>query len=131
MNIKVYVLEKTKDKNQLAAIKEYDKRLTRYCKIKLFTLKNEEELNKLPEKSYKIMVHEKHETISSEALADKIQTLGLIGKSDISLILSDSEEFDDSFALSKMTMSTGMSLTVLYEQIYRAYRIMKNEPYHK
>jgi len=130
MNIKVYVTEKVKDKYQLAAIKEYDKRLSRYCKIKQVIIK-ENELDKIPSKSYKIGLNDKSDTIMSEDLANKLEHLALTGKSDVAIVLVDQVQADEYLSLSSMTMSTGMTLTVLYEQIYRAFRIMKNEPYHK
>ncbi len=131
MNLKIYVDEKVKDKFQLQAIKEYDKRLTRYCKMKQVIFKDQEELSKISDRTYKIIVNITGKSISSEELANKLEHLGVIGKSDIAFILSDDFQGDDHICLSSMSMSTGMSLTVLYEQIYRAFRIQKNEPYHK
>lgn len=130
MNIKVYVTTKVKNKHQLAAIKEYDKRLSRYCKISMVEVKNINDHN-IPAKSYKILIDETSQSISSEDLADKLNHLAVTGKSDLAFILFDTEEFDEKLALTSMTMSLGMTLTVLYEQVYRAFRIMKNEPYHK
>ena len=131
MNIKIYVDEKIKDKYQLQAIKEYDKRLTRYCKLKQVVYKTREDLKAIQGKTYKILVNEKGPSISSEELASKLENLAVTGKSDVAFILADSCDMDDYISLSSMTLSKGISLTVLYEQIYRAFRIQKNEPYHK
>ncbi len=131
MNIKIYISEKIKDKDELNAIQEYEKRLSRYCKFKIITVKSVEELSKLPEKIYKIKISPRGQVISSEDLAERINRYGLTGKSDVAFILDQEIDVDEHLALSKMTMGTGISTTVLIEQIYRAYRIMKNEPYHK
>ncbi len=131
MNIKVYITEKIKNKNEIAAYKEYEKRLSRYCKISLVTIKSIEELNDVKSKVYKILLNSNGQTLSSEDLAEKINHLGLTGKSDIAFMLVDECACDEHLALSKMDLGTGIATTVLYEQIYRAYRIMRNEPYHK
>jgi 23S rRNA (pseudouridine1915-N3)-methyltransferase len=130
MNIKVYIDEKIKNKHQLGAIKEFDKRLSRYCKIKLVTIKPSE-LDSISDKTHKIYVHESGESITSEGLSDKLNHLGVTGKSDVAFILMNTDTYEETMCLSSMTLSTGMTVTVLYEQIYRAYRIMRNEPYHK
>jgi 23S rRNA (pseudouridine1915-N3)-methyltransferase len=131
MNIKIYIPPKIKDKDELNAIQEYEKRLSRYCKFKIITIKSVEELSKLPEKIYKIKISPIGQVISSEDLAERINRYGLTGKSDVAFILEQEIDADEHLALSKMTMGTGISTTVLIEQIYRAYRIMRNEPYHK
>lgn len=131
MNFKIYIPEKIKNKHQQAAVKEYEKRLSRYCKIKTIIYKDETELEKLPSKTYKIRITPQGDTITSEALADKINHLGVTGKSDVTFIIHDSIDSNEILALSKMDLSVGMTTTVLYEQIYRGFRINNNEPYHK
>lgn len=130
MNINVYIDEKIKNKHQLDAIKEFDKRLSRYCKIKLKIIKASD-LDDISTRSYKIYIYDSGESLTSEAFSEKINHLGVTGKSDIAFILMKTDDYDEALSLSSMTLSTGMTVTVLYEQIYRAYRIMRNEPYHK
>jgi len=133
MNIKVYAIGMVKDKNQLEAIKEYDKRLGRYCKIEMILVKNKEVLlKKLSNKSYVIKISTTGELFTSEGLAEKVKTLGVTGTSDMAFIYSEEHlEWDDHLALSKMDMSLGMAMTILFEQIYRGYRIIHNQAYHK
>ncbi|MBI9012202.1 MAG: 23S rRNA (pseudouridine(1915)-N(3))-methyltransferase RlmH [Clostridiales bacterium] len=133
MNIKVYAISMVKDKNQLAAIKEYDKRLGRYCKIEMILVKNKEMLlKKLSNKSHVIKVSTEGDLITSEGLAEKIKTLGVTGTSDMAFVYSEEEfEWDEHVAISKMDMSLGMVMTILFEQIYRGYRIIHNQAYHK
>lgn len=121
------------DKFYNEGIKEYEKRLGRYCKVELFQLKNEEHLlKKLSDKSYKIIISNKGQNISSEALADKINTLGISGNSDIAVIIgADNFLYDEVLAISAMEMDLGLMTTIVLEQIYRSYRILNNQPYHK
>lgn len=133
MNFKLYGIGDKIEKFYLEAIKEYEKRLTRYCKTQLVVLKNEEQLLKqLTDRSYKILVSVTGEQLTSVELADKISVLGLNGISDIALIMgTDTIPHDENFALSPLNMSLGLQATVMYEQIYRSYRILNNQPYHK
>lgn len=131
MNFTLYIVGGKYPSFYKAAIKEYEKRLSRYCKLKTVILKNSEQLeSKVAEGLYCIGIHPSGELISSEGLADKISTYATQGNSSIALILGQ-EGQHETLALSKMEMEAGLSHTVLLEQIYRAYRILGNEPYHK
>lgn len=133
MNFKIYTVANKIDKFYIEAIKEYEKRLSRYCKIELIQVKDEEQLLKrLSDKSYKIVIGAAGQHISSGALADKINTLGISGNSDIALIIG-AENFihDEVISISPMEMDLGLITTIIFEQLYRAYRIMSNQPYHK
>lgn len=133
MNIKIYTVGKIQSKFHKEAIQEYAKRLTRYCKIKLIQMKDLESVQKkLTDKTYVIQVSTKGENPSSEELADKIEKLGVTGKSDVSFILCSEEmENDEHLSISLMDMELGLLTSVLYEQIYRSYRIINNQSYHK
>ncbi|MED1643030.1 23S rRNA (pseudouridine(1915)-N(3))-methyltransferase RlmH [Brevibacillus agri] len=133
MNFKIYVIGDKIEKFYLEGIKEYEKRLSRYCKIQLHYIKNEESLSKkLSDKHYKVFISTKGKIISSEDLADKINHLGVTGQSDVSLIIgADSVPHDEVLSISPMEMDLGLKTTIIFEQIYRAYRILNNEPYHK
>lgn len=133
MNFKIYIIGKITNKAHKKAIAEYQKRLSRYCKIKLIEVKDKDSLmKKISNTTYVILINTNGKQLSSEELAEKINTLGVTGKSDISIIYSEDEmEFDEHLSISNMTMSIGITSTILYEQIYRGYRILRNEPYHK
>jgi len=132
MNIKIYAIGALKDKNQIAAIKEYEKRLTRYCKFEMVIVKNTEQLmKKINNKSYMIKISPEGDLFSSEELADKIKNLGVTGTSDLSFVYLENQEVKEHLAISKMDMSLGMAMTILTEQIYRGYRIIHNQAYHK
>lgn len=129
-------------------IKEYAKRLSRYCQLKHIEYSSVEQLlQKTDDRSVLITLSTTYDTITSEALAQTIRQIGVAGHSSISFCLIQDEdipifslsdrgitripEVTTEFALSKMSLSTEMSLLLLYEQIYRGYRIINNEPYHK
>ena len=133
MNIKIYVLSEKFEKFYLEGIKEYDKRLSRYCKLTLQLFKNEDALlKKITDRTYKILLSTDGLLISSEDLASKIDTLGISGSSDVTFIIGCKNVLiEENLAISKMEMDLGLNTTILLEQIYRAYRILNNQPYHK
>lgn len=129
MNIKILNNKKTKQKFIINGMKEYEKRLSRYCKI------TSEGYNKSPikEKDYIIKISPQGKNISSEGLANKILSLGLEGKSSLVFIISKEEipNIDLHLSLSPMDMDYELMTLVLYEQIYRSFTIMNHLPYHK
>ncbi|MBA9085984.1 23S rRNA (pseudouridine1915-N3)-methyltransferase [Fontibacillus solani] len=133
MKFTIYIVCEKIEKFYLEAIKEYEKRLGRYCTIKLIYLKREDQLEKkISDSSYKILVTNTNQLLSSEELAEKINDLGVSGTSDISIIIgSETVLYDEKLTMSQMDMDTGLKTTVLIEQLYRAFRIIQNHPYHK
>ncbi|KNF07623.1 ribosomal RNA large subunit methyltransferase H [Gottschalkia purinilytica] len=139
MNIKIITTKKINEKFSMEGIKEYQKRLSRYCKLKLVQLKNENGLEKeINEKTYLILVNAKGEVISSEQLADKLSNMALKGQSDVTFIVSEEElpsdiadKADFKLAVSRMDIGLNVLTLTLHEQIYRAFRINGGEPYHK
>lgn len=133
MNFKVYLVASKIDKFYMEAIKEYEKRLSRYCKIQLIQIKNQSHLSKINQnRTYKILILSKGQQISSEELADKINSLAISGKSDIAFIIgAEKVAQEEILSISPMEMDLGLTATILFEQIYRSYRIINNEPYHK
>lgn len=138
MNIKILTKEKIQDKFNKEAIAEYSKRLTRYCKLDSKVLKNDEAILKnLTEKEYIIYISTKGNLISSEQLANKLNDFAINGKSNIIIIYSKIhnellfKKVDETIAISKMNFDAGLTAVMLHEQIYRAYRIINKEPYHK
>ena len=77
--------------------------------------------------------------VSSEEFADKINKLGINGTSHIIFIIGGSigldnkilEMADERLSFSKMTFPHQLMRVILSEQIYRSYRIINKEPYHK
>lgn len=133
MKISVYAVGDKMEKFYLEAIKEYEKRLGRYCSIKIAHLRKASDLQKnLNPSSFVIAVTTSGKSISSEELAAKLDYNASSGVSDISIVVgANSSECNETLTLSQMEMDFGLQTTILFEQIYRAYRIINNHPYHK
>lgn len=149
MNIKVVCVGKLKEKYWTGAIDEYSKRLKSYCKLDIVELKEsprddvnaegEAILGKISKDEYVITLEIKGKALTSEKLADKINNLAIDGKSDVTFVIGGSEGLSQAvmdrsnFALSfsAMTFPHQMIRVFLLEQIYRSFKIIKNEPYHK
>mgnify|MGYP004566353827 CR=1 FL=1 len=159
MKITILTVGKIKEKYFTAAIAEYTKRLSRYCKLEVIEVadektpdnasEHEEDLIRVKEgdrlKKYikngayiiSLAIQGKHTT--SEGFAEKIHNLGLKGESHIIFIIGGSigidqnilNNSDELLSFSKMTFPHQLMRVVLLEQIYRAYRIINGEPYHK
>lgn len=159
MKITIICVGKLKEKYWTGAIVEYSKRLGRYCNLQIIELPDEktpdnssaamDEIIKIKEgdrilkaikdESYVIALAIEGQMMNSEELADKINNLGILGKSHISFIIGGSlglspevlNRANYKLSFSKMTFPHQLMRVILMEQIYRSYRIIHNEPYHK
>ena len=159
MNITVICIGKLKEKYWSQAVEEYSKRLRSYCSLEILELKEsrlpdkagaaeelavkdaegKEILRRIKENMYVITLEVKGKMLSSEKLAEKIEKLGLSGDSNIAFIiggslgLSDgvSRRADFKLSFSEMTFPHQMMRVILLEQVYRSFKIMRNETYHK
>ena len=150
---------KIKEKYLKDAITEYGKRLSRYCKLEVIEVADEktpEQASEAVEESIRAKEGErllKHirddmyvitleiggKMLTSEEFAEKIETLGVQGKSSIAFVIGGSiglgkevlRQSDFALSFSKMTFPHQLMRVVLLEQGYRGYRIMNGEPYHK
>lgn len=116
-----------------AAIAEYKKRLSRYTTLTIVYYKNDTELTKkLPKTTHLINLTPSTKTISSTDLANLITYNNVKGISDISILISESQQAtQQTLSISNLHLSDNLLTTVTLEQIYRAYKIINNEPYHK
>ena len=159
MNIKIIAIGKLKEKYWQDAVKEYSKRLGAYCSLQIVELKEsllragasradeeavitaegEEILGKIRKSDYVITLEIKGRELSSTQLAEKINTLGIDGRSDIVFVIGGSlglsgrvsERADFKLSFSAMTFPHQMMRVILLEQIYRSFKINRNETYHK
>lgn len=149
MNIKILCIGKLKEKYWTGAVAEYSKRLSSYCKLEIAELKEnpqddivkegESLLSKINKDDYVITLEIKGKALTSEEFSKKIEDLGIQGKSSIVFVIGGSEGLSQqvmdrsNFAISfsKMTFPHQMIRVFLLEQIYRGFKIMKHEPYHK
>ncbi len=115
------------------ATAEYSKRLNRYVQIELSA--DTEKSSPIPlnqEQSISIAVNRHGDSLTSEGLAALFEKVAVSGKSKVTFIISDKPLTADlTLALSKMQIAPSLQTVLLLEQIYRAFRIIHNEPYHK
>ena len=147
MNITVISVGKLKEKYLKQAIDEYSKRLTRYCKIDIIELPDEKTPDNASEKEelqikdnmFVIAMDLNAKQMTSEEFSKFIETQGVMGNSNITFVIGGSlglsqdviKRANYKICFSKMTFPHQLFRVMLLEQIYRAFRIMKNEPYHK
>lgn len=146
MNITILCVGKLKEKYWTDAVKEYGKRLTRYCSLSIEELKEDTVfaegqniLKRIKKEAYVISLEISGKMLDSEGLAAKIESLGIEGKSDVVFIIGGSEGLskevsdraDYKLSFSKMTFPHQMMRVFLLEQIYRSFKIIKKETYHK
>lgn len=159
MKIEIICVGKLKEKYLVQAIGEYSKRLSRYCKLSVTELADEktpdnasakEELQIKDKEGEKILAHIKEgayvvalaldgKMISSEELASFMAERSVRGDSHLVFLIGGSLGLSDNvlaranykLCFSKMTFPHQLFRVMLLEQIYRAYRINNNEPYHK
>ena len=150
--IKIISVGEIKEKYLKEAIEEYKKRLQKYTKLEIIEVKDEGLLEKekslkieserikkhINDKDYVITLEIEGKEITSEELSKKIDNI-LIENSNITFIICGSYGLDDSIknlsnyrlSFSKMTFPHQLFRVILLEQIYRSFKIMKNEIYHK
>jgi 23S rRNA (pseudouridine1915-N3)-methyltransferase len=133
LNFEIFVIDTFFEDYYNDAISEYAKRLGRYCKIKLTKLKDSFALEAaLNDKAYVIQIKPKGRSLSSEEFSKELSNLATSGISSIAFIIGMKYgSADESISLTTMDLSPTLNTVCLYEQIYRAYRIMHGEPYHK
>lgn len=150
--IKIICVGKIKEHYLKEAIEEYKKRLSKYIKLEIIELQDisnnniniilekEKELilNKTSEKDYVITLEIEGKELSSVELANKIDNI-LLTNSNITFIIGGSyglhEEIKSrsnfKLSFSKLTFPHQLFRVMLLEQIYRSYKILNNESYHK
>ena len=159
MKISVITVGKIKEKYRRDAIAEYSKRLSRYCRLEIIevadertpdqaseaveenirTKEGERLLKYVRDDMYVITLEIGGKMLTSEQFAEKIETLGIQGKSSIAFVIGGSiglgrevlKRSDYALSFSKMTFPHQLMRVVLIEQIYRAFMINSGSPYHK
>ena len=117
---------------------EYKKKLSKIDREKILNNDSKKIRKRIPKNDLVIILDEKGKKYTSKDFADKMNTWGNLGKN-LTFILGGPEGLardikifgHDILSLSDMTLSHSMSKVILIEQIYRAYTIIKNHPYHR
>ena len=159
MKITVITVGKIKEKYLEDAIAEYSKRLSRYCKLEIIQVADEKTpdrasevvetqikdkegeriLSHIKDTAYVVALAIEGKMISSEELAELIDGLGVRGESHIQFVIGGSlglskkvlERADYKLSFSRMTFPHQLMRVILLEQVYRGFRILAGEPYHK
>ena len=158
MKIRIVAVGKLKEKYLREGVAEYEKRLAPFATVELRetreeymaespseaqrqqTLAKEGErlLRLVPEKSFLIVLDVKGKLLSSEALAKELASRALQGQSDLTFLIGGAfglspavrDRADLRISFSPMTFTHQMVRLLLYEQIYRAFKINRGEKYH-
>jgi 23S rRNA (pseudouridine1915-N3)-methyltransferase len=115
-------------------ISEFTKRLSRYCKIQIIQIKKEKDMQKQKIRAGEhIVLVENGEGMTSESFAESIQNMEIHGVSNCSFYINCMPDGIDTkeFTISKFQIAPGLLGAILCEQIYRGYRIIHGQPYHK
>lgn len=159
MNITIIAVGKLKEKYLKQAVDEYSKRLGRYCRVDIIELSDEKTpdnasekdeiiikdkegrviLSKIKENSYVIAMDLKGKQLSSEEFSKFIDNCGIMGNSNLVFVIGGSLGLSEEvirranykLCFSNMTFPHQLFRVMLLEQIYRGFRIINGEPYHK
>ena len=149
LSIKFICVGKMREKFYIDAFGEYSKRLGRYCNFKITQVQDYPDDNMEIQREAELIIPKikgvcvplcvEGKQLSSEELADFISKMSVEGNSHISFIIGGSNGLDDriknmgklKLSFSKMTFPHQLMRVVLAEQIYRAFKIINNENYHK
>ena len=159
MNISIITVGKLKEKYLKMGIDEYAKRLGSYAKIDLIEVPDEKAPEQLSDAEMEIVKKKEAERIlakigqdtyvialaidgkqkTSEQMAKDIESLMTYGRSKVAFVIGGSlglhddvlKRADEQQSFGKMTLPHQLMKLVLIEQIYRSFRILKGEPYHK
>lgn len=159
MKITILAVGKIKENFFREALEEYGKRLSRYCRLEIVEVMDEKTpdhagealkeqilqkeavriLGKINDDAYVITLEILGKELDSVSFSGMLQQLGVAGKSQIVFIIggslglheSVSRRADRKISFSHMTFPHQLMRVILCEQIYRGFRIMNGEPYHK
>ena len=139
MKITLITVGKIKEKYLKDAIAEYSKRLSRYCKLEIAEVADEKTPDQAGETVEENIRNKEGVMLGSEEFARKVEQLGVQGNSSIGFVIGGSiglgkevrKRADYALSFSKMTFPHQLMRVILLEQVYRAYRIINGEPYHK
>ena len=159
MNIRIIAIGKLKEKYWQDAVQEYAKRLSAYCRLEIVELtesplranpsaaeeeavkreEGQEILRRIRDGDYVISLEIQGQSFTSEHLAEHMEHLAIDGRSTVDFIIGGSlglspevsRRADLKLSFSAMTFPHQMMRVILLEQIYRSFKIIRHEKYHK
>ncbi len=153
LKLRIAAVGRLKERYWREACHEYVKRLGRYATVELVEIADRDLshgieravrsegadlLRAIPDSSHVVALEVGGRRMSSEDLAKSLEGLMVDGVADVTFVVGGSAGLapdvlaraDQSLSLSPMTLPHQLCRVVLLEQVYRAFRIMRNEPYH-
>ena len=158
MKITIVCVGKIKEKYLTEGIAEFTKRLTPYCKLETIAIgeekmpdnpspaekeqvlakETERLLNAIPQNAHVVLLDLQGKEVTSPQLADLFDEWALAGKSHIAFVIGGAFGYTDAlrkradmrWSFSKLTFTHQMIRLFLVEQIYRAFKISRNQKYH-
>lgn len=159
MKVTIVCLGKVKEAFNRACIEDYVKRLSRYCKLTITELADlpcgqnpsqaeiddvlateaKSVLAAIPKDAYVFVLAGEGKQLTSEGFSEKLQGLALADYPHVAFVIGSSHGLDPSvkkranmlLSFSSMTFPHQIARILILEQLYRAFRIWKGEPYHK
>ena len=156
MRITVVAVGKLKERFWADACAEYLKRLKAYARVTVTEVadvdlgraggvaaarakEGEAILAALPETAHVVLMAIEGKQRSSEGLSRRLDELALSGRSDIAFVIGGSDgvsravydRADETLSFGPVTLPHNLARVVLLEQVYRAFKISRGEPYHK
>lgn len=159
MKITIACVGKVKEKFYREALLEYEKRLSRYAVLEILEVPDEKTKEQASDKEKRLVMEKEGERLlaqirqedyvicldmhgkerDSEGLAEHLDGLMVSGKSRLCFVIGGSlglsaqvfARADETLSFSKLTFPHQMMRVILLEQIYRSFRIINHEPYHK
>lgn len=159
MKITIIAVGKIKEKYYRDAVAEYTKRLSKYCSLEIIEVEDEKTpdkagaaleeqirdreaeriLKNIKDNAYVITLEIKGKKLDSVSFAESIEKLATYGSSHIQFVIGGSlglhhkvsDRANQKLSFSDMTFPHQLMRVILAEQIYRCYRIISGEPYHK
>ena len=144
--IKIITIGKLKEGYLKEAVNDYLKRITKYHKVELIELKDsnineekEELLKAINKKDFIVSLAIEGKELNTIEFKDLIETEMINGNSNITFIIGGSDGIHEEIkelsnkliSFSRLTFPHGLFRVILLEQIYRSFKIMNNETYHK
>lgn len=159
MKITILAVGRIKEKFYRQAVAEFEKRLARYCRLQIIEAEDEKTpdcakealVNRIKEREGERLLKYIREDafvcalaidgtmMDSMELSDQIRQLGIRGKSHIMFVIGGSlgladtviKRADLKLSFSRMTFPHQLMRVILLEQVYRSFKIIHGEPYHK
>ena len=138
MKLFVVAVGKIREKSLRAVANDYLERASHYARVSEVEVKSDAELERaLPREATVIALDPAGDAVTSRELAARLERWGRRGKGDVAFVIGGAEGIPQGvldgaharLSLSSLTLPHRLARVVLFEQIYRAFTILRGEPY--